>query len=517
MTADKKSDTKRTHSVELIIADLFSVFMAGLLAYIFNQSASQFLLNNGSVLIETAIVTSLYFIAFLVVRPYKSFSRPVNSHDIAYILCAVIIGGILSALFISFCKMVFDYHDIILQAVLTLIAMVLLRAAVRSHYRHYSRRSDINGSYGLSEMALLNMELSSLLSRTPIEIDYQNIRQSIQGKTVLVTGAAGSIGSELVKILAAYRPAKLIVLDQAETPLHLLGLELRRNFPELNSEIVLGDILDRQLTQHVFDRFNPQIVFHAAAYKHVSMMEANPCECIVNNVEGTVNIALLAHRHDCEKFILISSDKAVNPTGVMGCSKRICEIFCQSLSPKSECSFITTRFGNVLGSNGSVVPIFREQIRRGGPVTVTHPDVIRFFMLVNEACELVLEAAAAGKGGEIFVFDMGLPVRIDDLARKMIRISGRKDVRIEYIGLQKGEKLFEEVLNDDEKVVSTPFDRLKIAKVRQYDFDCVNGTIWSLIEAAKEGDRYRVLRLMHDIVPEFKKHHELLVLKKEIG
>ena len=336
----------------------------------------------------------------------------------------------------------------------------------------------------------------------------------ITGRRILITGGAGSIGSEMVRQIATYNPAQLIIVDQAETPMHDIRMMMRNRWPEVNAQTIVSDIADQAVMERIFQTYKPEYVFHAAAYKHVPMMEDNPYEAVINNVKGTRIIADLAVKYGTKKFVMVSTDKAVNPTNVMGCSKRICEIYVQSLDAaikdgkiKGETRFVTTRFGNVLGSNGSVIPIFQEQIKKGGPVTVTHPDIIRFFMLIPEACKLVIEAGTMGKGGEIFVFDMGKPVRIADLADRMIKLSGAKNVEIKYTGLRDGEKLYEEVLNDEEKTLPTFHPKIKIAQVRLYEYTAAAEEINELIiNAYGETDMQTVAR-MKKIVPEFKSQH----------
>ena len=512
----KFKNWNNNRNLELLFIDLLITFFSGYIAFYleFDNGGVSDILPNFSILSFDIVITLIcYFIGFLIFRTFGSFGRNHSYEDFGYT-----VGGLLTGLFLSLGCLygifggvipeLLDSHDLILQFLLTLIGIRASRSLIRLHYQYYSRRSDHNGSYGLSDMALLNMEMSDFLPRPKIEIDRKVISNEIQGKCIMVTGAAGSIGSELVRKIATYSPALLIIIDQAETPLHDLELALKRNHPELKFISILSDINNNLIISEVFDAHKPDIIFHAAAYKHVSMMEQNPVECIINNVGGTITIANLAVKHNCEKFILISTDKAVNPTGVMGCSKRICEIYCQSLSESPEwnsiCAFVTTRFGNVLGSNGSVVPVFREQIRHGGPITLTHPEVIRYFMLIEEACDLVLEASALGKGGEIYVFDMGVPVKILELAKKMIKISRRRDIKIEYTGLLPGEKLYEEVLADKEKIISSVKDGIQVAKVRKYDFEKVKVEINKLLEAAHANNPKLVLELMHEIVPEYK-------------
>lgn len=373
-----------------------------------------------------------------------------------------------------------------------------------------------NGQSGIAHNQLREIKIEDLLPREEITVDLEAIKDTLRGKAIIVTGAAGSIGSEIARQVAAFNPAALVLIDQAETPLHDVRLEMARDFHGVNVHTILADICDEVTMERIFARFKPEYVFHAAAYKHVPMMEDNPLESIHNNVNGTKIIADLALKYDAAKFVMVSTDKAVNPTNVMGCSKRICEIYVQSLDKAvvnrrvgGKTRFVTTRFGNVLGSNGSVIPIFKEQIRRGGPVTVTHPDIIRFFMLIPEACRLVLEAGCMGNGGEIFVFDMGNPVRIADLAKRMIQLSGAADIEITYTGLRDGEKLYEEVLNDKETTLPTFHPKIKIAKVREYDFHTVSGHITELIKDARKGDDMLTVGQMKMIVPEFRSRHSI--------
>ena len=368
------------------------------------------------------------------------------------------------------------------------------------------------------ERNLRKIQIEDLLGRSPIEIDKTPIKNMISNKVVLITGAAGSIGSEIVRQLSTFQPRKLILLDNAETPLHNIKLELTENFCNIEYAFVIADVRMRNKIESVFEDMRPNVVFHAAAYKHVPMMEDNPSECVTANVKGTCNVADMAVKYGAESFVMVSTDKAVNPTNVMGCSKRIAEIYIQSLAKKLTCQegkttrFITTRFGNVLGSNGSVIPLFRQQIEKGGPVTVTHPDIIRYFMTIPEACQLVLEAGTIGNGGEIFIFDMGMPVKIADLAKKMIRLSGLEpgiDIQIEYTGLRPGEKLFEELLNDKELVKPTSHDKIMIANVRKYDYDEVLPKYDKLFEYAKANQNYLVVRTMKEIVPEYKSQNSI--------
>jgi len=371
----------------------------------------------------------------------------------------------------------------------------------------------LNGK--LDSQQLKDVNIEDLLERDVIQIDNEKIYFSLKGKKILVTGAAGSIGSELVRQLAAFKPALIILCDMAESPLHELMLEMHERFPQANTKAYIGDICDRTRMEHLFEIFNPEMVFHAAAYKHVPLMEDNPSVAVMNNVLGTKILAELAVSHEVEKFVMVSTDKAVNPTNVMGASKRIAEIFTQSyfrhISEGTQdnigvTKFITTRFGNVLGSNGSVIPRFRQQIEKGGPITVTHPEITRYFMTIPEACQLVIEAGVMGNGGEIFVFDMGEPVKIVDLAHKMIKLSGKEpmvDIDIVFSGLRPGEKLYEELLSNSENTLPTYHDKIMIAKVREYNFRQVESKIEKLINCAREHYTYETVGLMKDLVPEF--------------
>lgn len=349
----------------------------------------------------------------------------------------------------------------------------------------------------------------------------KTIASHLEGKRVMITGAAGSIGSEIMRQVASFNPYKLILVDQAETPLHDIRLELQDSWRDIDAATIIASIENQSRMEAIFKEYKPQYIFHAAAYKHVPMMEDNVSEAIQNNVAGTKIIADLAVKYGAEKFVMVSTDKAVNPTNVMGCSKRICEIYVQSLAKKLQkegiksTQFITTRFGNVLGSNGSVIPRFKEQIKHGGPVTVTHPDIIRYFMTIPEACRLVLEAGSMGNGGEIYIFDMGKPVKILDLAKRMIYLSGRTDVKIEFTGLRHGEKLYEELLNVKELTKPTHHEKIMIANVREYDYDEVNEQIGELIKSSYSYDQMAIVKGMKELVPEFKsKNSEFEVLDK---
>lgn len=369
-------------------------------------------------------------------------------------------------------------------------------------------------SGGEAKRSVREIRIEDLLGRDEIRINLNEIGNLLAGKTVLVTGAAGSIGSEICRQLAHFPIKKLVCFDSAETPMHNLRLELEEKYKELNFVPVIGDVRSPDRVDYVFRNWHPQVVFHAAAYKHVPLMEENPCEAIHTNVFGTRLMADAAVSYGVEKFVMISTDKAVNPTNIMGCSKRLAEIYVQSLSlaiergeVRGNTRFITTRFGNVLGSNGSVIPRFREQIAKGGPVTVTHPDIIRYFMTIPEACRLVLEAGTMGKGGEIFIFDMGEPVKIADLARRMIELSGLqvdKDIEIKYTGLRPGEKLYEELLNNKENTKETPHEKIRVAAVRKYDYQDVVEHIRLLTELSLRVQILPMVKEMKAFVPEFK-------------
>ena len=375
---------------------------------------------------------------------------------------------------------------------------------------------------------LHEVSVEDLLPRDEIKIDMASVGSELEGRRVLITGAAGSIGSEMVRQVAEFRPASMLLIDQAETPAHDLRLMIQASYPDIQAAMVVTSICKVERMEKLFADFRPDYVFHAAAYKHVPMMEDNPSEAVENNINGTKIIADLAVKYGVKKFVMVSTDKAVNPTNVMGCSKRICEIYVQSLNRAiergekleasgkkqeilggSKTQFVTTRFGNVLGSNGSVIPLFREQIKKGGPVTVTHPKIIRYFMLIPEACKLVLEAGVKGHGGEIFAFDMGQPVKIADLAKRMIRLSGVKNVKIAYTGLRAGEKLYEEVLDEHENVKTSFHEKIRIAKVREYDYKAINQGVKELIAIAQKYDNMATVRKMKEIVPEYKSNNSI--------
>lgn len=366
------------------------------------------------------------------------------------------------------------------------------------------------------QQQLKEVSIEDLLPRDEISIDMESVGSMLHGKRILITGSAGSIGSEMVRQIAKYSPAELILIDSAETPQHDIRLMMAKQFPDIKAETIVTTICSKSRMEHIFKTYLPDYVFHAAAYKHVPMMENNPCESIQNNVYGTKILADLAVKYGVKKFVMISTDKAVNPTNVMGCSKRICEIYVQSLNKAIEegiingkTQFVTTRFGNVLGSNGSVIPLFKKQIKAGGPVTVTDPRIIRYFMLIPETCKLVLEAGTKGNGGEIFVFDMGKPVKIADMAQRMINLSGAKNVEIKYTGLRAGEKLYEEVLNEKESTKPSFHDKIRIAEVREYDYTEVSKQIDDLIEKSKLYDEMLTVKIMKEIVPEYKSNNSI--------
>lgn len=371
--------------------------------------------------------------------------------------------------------------------------------------------SDIENNTNLSSQ-IQKIQIEDILERDPIKLDNKLVAKEIFNKTILVTGGAGSIGSEIVRQVANYKPKKLLILDQSESPLYNIQLEIKSNFPELEYEAIIADIRNVSILEAIFQKHTPNVVYHAAAYKHVPLMEDHPSEAVFANIVGSKNVADLAYRFKVDKFVMVSTDKAVNPSNVMGASKRIAEIYVQALQQKvnsekeSKTHFVTTRFGNVLGSNGSVVPLFKRQIEEGGPLTITHPDIIRYFMTIPEACQLVLEAGAMGNGGEIFIFDMGEAVKIIDLAKKIIRLAGfvpYKDIDIKIVGLRPGEKLYEELLSDTSTTLPTYNKKIMIAKVETYSHLEINKHIHQLINIAKEEDKNAIVKKMKDIVPEF--------------
>lgn len=384
-----------------------------------------------------------------------------------------------------------------------------LSAGIRIMMMPFAEEWD--GITDLSHSSLKDVDIEDLLPRDKIDVDMAGIGKLLKDKVILITGAAGSIGSEMVRQVAVYNPSAMILIDQAETPMHDIRLMMARQFAYIKCHTIVSSIANKEHMERIFSTHRPDYVFHAAAYKHVPMMEDNPAIAVQNNIYGTRVMADLAVKYGTKKFVMISTDKAVNPTNVMGCSKRICEIYCQSLNKaiqegkiKGITQFVTTRFGNVLGSNGSVIPIFKDQIKKGGPITVTHPEIIRFFMLIPEACKLVLEAGTMGRGGEIFVFDMGAPVKIVDLAKRMIKLSGAQGIEIKFTGLREGEKLYEEVLNDEEQTKPTHHPKIMIASVREYDYDEVLANELRLHELSTSFDDMAIVKLMKEIVPEYK-------------
>ena len=382
------------------------------------------------------------------------------------------------------------------------------------HIHMMQRAIQWDGKSDLNMTMLKEVEIEDLLPREKIEIDMDKVGGMLTGKRILITGAAGSIGSEMVRQVAVYHPQELVLIDQAETPMHDVRIYMKKHHPDIVTRTIVTSICNQSRMEEIYKEYRPEYVFHAAAYKHVPMMEDNPSEAVQNNIYGTRVMADLAVKYGTKKFVMVSTDKAVNPTNVMGCSKRICEIYVQSLDKaikngqvEGVTQFVTTRFGNVLGSNGSVIPLFREQIKNGGPITVTHPDIIRYFMLIPEACKLVLEAGTMGNGGEIYIFDMGKPVRIADLAERMIKLSGAKNVKIEYSGLRDGEKLFEELLNDTEVTKPTHHPKIKIAAVREYEYADAKREEDELYRLSFGYNAMEVVRKMKEIVPEFKSQH----------
>ena len=390
---------------------------------------------------------------------------------------------------------------------------VFIKAGVKIFMAQLAKEANVKDgeltSHDIQDVQLKEVSVEDLLPRSEIKVDMDSVGQMLSGKKVMITGSAGSIGSEIVRQIAVYNPAIMILIDQAETPQHDIQL-LVDKYDDIKTEVIVTSIGFGHRMDRIFDKYRPDYVFHAAAYKHVPMMENNPTEAVLNNIHGTKVIADLSVKYGVKKFVMVSTDKAVNPTNVMGCSKRICEIYVQSLNKsQSVTQFVTTRFGNVLGSNGSVIPLFREQIKKGGPVTVTDERIVRYFMLIPEACKLVLEAGTKGNGGEIFVFDMGQPVKIVDLAKRMIALSGAKNVKIEITGLRPGEKLYEEVLNELEGTKPSFHEKIRVAEVRQYDYDEVNRDIEELIEIAKDYENMATVKKMKEIVPEYKSNNSV--------
>lgn len=485
--------------------DIILIFMSMVLMYSVVYGPAHLVGNALQILYTFLIDMVFYCIGMRVFHTYADVSRLLEFRDLSRTAFALLLGTVLCMALrwavdlLPFTEQV-PYRVFVLVFVCATVLLCVWRAVAKTMFDIV--RENIR-------------EEVELLPRREIEINMEKIGELLSGKRVLVTGAAGSIGSEIVRQIASYTPDKLILIDQAETPMHDLMLELQNKWSYIDALFFVATITDKERMAKIFSQYKPDYVFHAAAYKHVPMMEDNPCASIFNNVMGTRIIADLAVENKVKKFVMISTDKAVNPTNVMGCSKRICEIYVQSLNDHlkkqnpegGHTQFVTTRFGNVLGSNGSVVPLFKRQIEMGGPVTVAHPDIIRYFMLIPEACALVLEAGTMGHGGEVFVFDMGQPVKIADLAKKLIQNSGRRDVKIQYMGLRKGEKLYEEVLIKDEEEQPTSNAKIRIAKVRPYEYEDVCRHLNELMEKNKTYDEMSVVRKMKMIVPEFKSNN----------
>lgn len=403
-------------------------------------------------------------------------------------------------------------NDEQLQSILT-ERNIKIFATEGIHDAEYSADNQVSSIKG---NLLKEVSIEDLLPRDEIKVDLKKVGEMLTDRRILVTGSAGSIGSEMVRQIATFHPAEMMLIDQAETPQHDIRLMMSKIFPYVKAETVVTSITNEKRMDDIFNKFRPEYVFHAAAYKHVPMMEDNPSESVINNIKGTKILADLSVKYKVKKFVMISTDKAVNPTNVMGCSKRICEIYVQSLNQelinkkeKKPTQFVTTRFGNVLGSNGSVIPLFKKQIQEGGPVTVTDPNIIRFFMLIPEACKLVLEAGTMGKGGEIFVFDMGKPVKIAELANRMIQLSGAKNIEIRYTGLRPGEKLYEEVLSTEENTKPSFHEKIRIANVREYDYQEVKKDIEELINISLKYNDMETVKKMKQIVPEYKSNNSI--------
>ena len=490
------------------VLDITLIFMAMLFMYSLVYGPAR-LVGNGSFVLYTLLIDLVFYgIGMRIFHTYTDVSKILAFKDLSRTAFAMLVGTVLCMSLrwaidvLPFTSQI-PYRVFVLTFFGATAALWLWRIVAKN----------------LADLVRENVrEEVELLPRQEIEVNMDKIGELLRGKRVLVTGAAGSIGREMVRQIAGYAPAKLIMIDQAETPMHDLMLDMQEKWPQINSLLLVCTVTNRERMERVFEQNRPDFVFHAAAYKHVPMMEENPGVSIQNNVVGTRILADLSVKYGVKKFVMISTDKAVNPTNVMGCSKRLCEIYVQSLNAHVQQSadetmtktqFVTTRFGNVLGSNGSVIPLFKKQIDAGGPVTVTHPDIIRFFMLIPEACALVLEAGTMGHGGEIFVFDMGHPVKIADLAKKMIQNSGRRDVKIQYTGLREGEKLYEEVLFKDEEELPTVHPKIHVAKVKQYEYEDVCKLFDELEYLAKTADDMQIVRKMKLIVPEFKSNNSV--------
>lgn len=494
----------------ILILDSLFVILAGLIAYAVNHDS----VDMGEAIIPLLGTLCVFWICFLVgfrlFHTYYGVFRFSSFSDLGRVSLAILVGLVLVCalqwFFAPLNALVwFTASDLVMFGLFTIAFLWTVRIWVKTLYQYFIE----NG-------AIKRVEVEDLLPREEIDFNMEGAARLLSGHTVLITGAAGSIGEELVKQICIFRPVKLILVDQAETPMHDLQLTMHNEWPHIDAEIIVADVSDPVAMRRVFETYNPEYVFHAAAYKHVPMMEENPYESVMNNVVGTRNLADMAVKYGTRKFVMVSTDKAVNPTNVMGCSKRICEIYVQSLDKAIKegqiegiTQFVTTRFGNVLGSSGSVIPLFERQIREGGPVTVTHPEIIRYFMLIPEACRLVVEAGTMGKGGEIYVFDMGKPVKIADLAKRMIKLSGAKNIEIKYTGLREGEKLYEEVLDDKEILVETYHPKIKVAKVREYSYDEACNDIDRLTEICRFGNDMEIVAVMKEIVPEYKSRNSI--------
>lgn len=480
----------------ILVLDCAIVLVTMFCSCILGMGLLNTMANQWAIVWTLLLYLLCYLVGFRVMQTYMGVMRMASFSDLKNLAIALTIGASLT-LIAKFGidaipgAMIVRYRALIMTFAYVTILCSGMRIFVRTIF---------------DSMMQSKKQCEELLPREQIEIDTQAIGQLLSDKIVLITGAAGSIGSEIVRQIAEFHPRRLILVDQAETPMHDICLELHKKWPFIQSRCKVASISDEGRMRNIFQHYCPDYVFHAAAYKHVPMMEENPSEAVSNNIVGTRIIADLAVETGVKKFVMVSTDKAVNPTNVMGCSKRICEMYVQALSSKEsiKTQFITTRFGNVLGSNGSVIPLFKQQIRQGGPVTVTHPDITRYFMLIPEACKLVLEAGTMGKGGEIFIFDMGEPVRIADLAKRMINLSGRPDIEIEYTGLRPGEKLYEEVLNPEEIERDTNNPKIHVARVRQVEWETVNDQIDKLVEITKRHDDMATVKQMKIMVPEYK-------------
>lgn len=488
------------------ILDFVIIFTSMILMYSLVYGPA-ILVGNGSLMLYTFLVDMVFYcVGMRIFRTYASVFRMLESRDLVQVVLMMLFGTVMCIAFrwavdlLPFVEKV-PYRVFVLTFVCATVLLYVWRIIARM----------------LADIVRESLrEEVELLPRQEIEVNMEMIGQQLRGQKVLITGAAGSIGSELVRQIAVYKPAQMIMIDQAETPMHSLMLEVKREWGDINTIFIVATITNRGRMEKIFARCKPDYVFHAAAYKHVPMMEDNPSVSVQNNVIGTRVLADLSVKNGVKKFVMISTDKAVNPTNVMGCSKRICEIYVQSLNNhlqsqakdgKARTQFVTTRFGNVLGSNGSVIPLFKKQIEEGGPVTVTHPEITRFFMLIPEACKLVLEAGTLGHGGEVFVFDMGEPVKIVDLAKRMIHQSGRRDIKIVYTGLRDGEKLYEEVLFNGEEEQPTVHPKIRIANVRHYEYEDVCKQLDELAEICGTYEELDIVRKMKVIVPEFKSNN----------